>query len=113
MVRHAEQAHATRTNMTPRSKSLQTLALFLLCLTAFAPLVNAAPPDHWVGTWGAAPVAALNPDGKILAGDTTLREIVHISIGGPMARVVLSNEFRLHPLTITAAHIALTSRAGR
>jgi lysophospholipase L1-like esterase len=98
--------------MNPSSKSLQPLALLLLCLTALVPLANAAPPDRWVGTWGAAPVAALNPDGAILAGDTTLREIVHISIGGPMVRVVLSNEFGLDPLTITAAHIALSAGAS-
>ena len=40
--------------------------------------------------------------------DTTLREIVHISIGGPMVRVVFTNEFGTEPLTIGAAHIAVS-----
>ncbi len=45
-------------------------------------------------------------------GDTTLREIVHISLGGSTARVVLSNEFGLDPLTIGAAGIALSGNDG-
>ena len=42
------------------------------------------------------------------AADTTLREIVHISIGGPMVRVVFTNEFGTEPLTIGAAHVAVS-----
>jgi lysophospholipase L1-like esterase len=41
--------------------------------------------------------------------DATLREIVHVSIGGPMVRVVFTNEFGTEPLTIGAAHIAVSS----
>ena len=89
------------------------LLLLLACLFAFVPLATAAaPPDHWVGTWGASPVAAMNPDGKILAGDSTLREIVHISLGGSTARIVLSNEFGVDPLTIGATQIALSTGDG-
>jgi lysophospholipase L1-like esterase len=88
-------------------------ALLLACLFAFVPLATAAaPPDHWVGTWGASPVMAMNPDGNLLAGDTTLREIVHISLGGSTARIVLSNEFGIDPLTIGAAQIALSTGDG-
>ena len=42
------------------------------------------------------------------ATDTTFREIVHVSLGGPMVRVVLTNEFGTDPLTIGAAHIAVS-----
>jgi lysophospholipase L1-like esterase len=87
------------------------LCLFT-CFLTFVPLASAAPPDHWVGTWGASPIAALNTDGKVVAPDTTLREIVHVSLGGPQARVVLSNEFGLDPLTIGAARIALSAGHG-
>ena len=79
----------------------------------------AAPPEHWVGTWAASPMAANNPGAKFGAqrdehslpgGDgTTLREIVHISIGGPSVRVILTNEFGLDPLTISAAQIAMSA----
>ncbi len=40
--------------------------------------------------------------------DTTLREIVHISIGGPQVRVIFTNEFGTDPLTIGAAHVGVS-----
>jgi len=40
--------------------------------------------------------------------DITYREIVHVSIGGPMVRVILTNEFGTDPLTIGAAHVAVS-----
>jgi lysophospholipase L1-like esterase len=40
--------------------------------------------------------------------DTTVREIVHVSIGGPQLRVVFTNEFGTDPLTIGAAHAAVS-----
>jgi lysophospholipase L1-like esterase len=40
--------------------------------------------------------------------DTTLREIVHVSIGGPQVRVIFTNEFGTDPLTIGAAHVAVS-----
>jgi len=91
--------------------------LLLLSLCALAPSIAtaASPADHWVGTWAASPMAAKNPDGKFGApgaDGTTLREIVHISIGGPSVRVILTNEFGLEPLTIGAAQIALSSGAS-
>ena len=90
---------------------LTLLLLLSLCIT---PTIAAAssPGDHWVGTWAASPMAAKDPDGKFGApgtDGTTLREIVHISIGGPSVRVILTNEFGLEPLTIGAAQIALSS----
>ncbi len=42
----------------------------------------------------------------------TLRQIVHISIGGSKVRVVLSNAYGTAPVTIGAAHIALRDKDG-
>ncbi len=70
------------------------LLLFYLCVLNPGSATAAAPTDHWVGTWAASPMAAKNPDGKFGApgtDGTTLREIVHISIGGPTVRVILTN----------------------
>jgi lysophospholipase L1-like esterase len=72
----------------------------------FAAPVFAAPADKWVGTWATAPMAFANAEGKYGAADTTYREIVHVSLGGDSARIILSNEFGLDPLTINAAYIA-------
>src|SRR5262249_48038832 len=40
----------------------------------------------------------------------TLRQIVHISVGGDRVRVALSNTFGTSPLTIGAAHLALRDK---
>jgi lysophospholipase L1-like esterase len=88
--------------------------LLFLCSLTTAPL-SAATADHWVGTWAASPMAAKNPTAKFGApgtDGTTLREIVHISIGGPAVRAIFTNEFGLDPLTIGAAQIALSSEAS-
>ena len=67
------------------------------------------PPDRWVGTWAAAPIAVANEQQPLGAEDVTLREIVHTSLGGPLLRVVLTNEFGTDPLIIGEVHAALSS----
>jgi lysophospholipase L1-like esterase len=94
----------------------------LYCALAVAllsgmPAAHAATNDgsaHWVGTWATSPMAAKNESGTL--GDATegatLREIVHVSIGGSSVRVVLSNEFGLEPLNIGAVAIAMPGMNG-
>jgi lysophospholipase L1-like esterase len=128
------------------TRLLLPLALAAIASTSYA----APPPDHWVGTWAAAPYAANNgrpatpallvpvttPSASATAApaqtaapaaaptptqipgrppafvygvaDTTLREIVHVSLGGPQVRVIFTNEFGTEPLTIGAAHVAVS-----
>ncbi|MGH9596729.1 MAG: SGNH/GDSL hydrolase family protein, partial [Edaphobacter sp.] len=74
----------------------------------------AASSDHWVGTWAASPYAGINsanPSRTTQMG-STFREIVHVSIGGPTVRIILSNEFGTDSLTIDAANIALSAGHG-
>jgi lysophospholipase L1-like esterase len=103
--------------MNPRTRPpfLFALLIFCLCGINLGTTSAATPPDHWVGTWAASPMAANNPGAKFGApgtDGTTLREIVHISLGGSSVRVTLTNEFGLDPLTIGAAQIALSAGAG-
>ena len=82
------------------------LALLLAVASLTLPLAaKTPPPDHWVGTWAAAP-SAIDNTAHLFAQDTTLREIVRVSLGGPLVRVVLTNEFGTEPLVIGAVHIA-------
>jgi lysophospholipase L1-like esterase len=76
--------------------------------TPFLSTTAQAQTDHWVGTWAASPMAYKNTTGT-LGGESgvTLREIVHVSLGGGAVRVQLSNEFGAEALTVTAAEIAL------
>jgi lysophospholipase L1-like esterase len=61
---------------------------------------------HWVGTWATAPVWA---DPATTFTDVTLRQVVHVSIGGSRVRVRFSNTFGTQPLRIGRASIALRS----
>ena len=65
------------------------------------------PVDHWVGTWATAVYGDENKS-SLGTADVTLRQVVHVSLGGPLVRVELSNEFGTEPLVIGAAHVALS-----
>src|SRR5262245_27365848 len=79
--------------------------------------------EHWVGTWSTSevgrpqtppppapalppfqpnqcPAAPPAPTTFIHFNDQTLRQIVHVSIGGSSVRIVLSNIYGTAPLTI-------------
>src|SRR6185295_1524552 len=60
--------------------------------------------SHWVGTWTGAPqlteVGNLPPTPL---SNITLRQVVHISLGGAQIRVRFSNEFGNGPVTINQA----------
>jgi len=83
-------------------------------LAAFAAVVNAcassspAPQLHWLGSWTAAQqlVEPRNmPPAPGLSG-STLRQVIHTSVGGSTLRVRLANTFGDGPLAVTAAHVA-------
>lgn len=72
------------------------------------------PDERWVGTWSAAP--QLTEPGNMPPApgltDTTLRQIVYVSIGGKSLRLRFSNAFGSKPLTIRSVHIAKSARGG-
>jgi len=83
-------------------------AAALATLLWLVPLAATAAEPMWIGSWAssqqipepanALPLAALE--------DATLRQIVHLSLGGQTLRVRLSNAFGTEPLHITSVHIA-------
>jgi lysophospholipase L1-like esterase len=63
---------------------------------------------HWVGSWAASQQVP-EPANALAAEDlrdATLRQIVHLSVGGASLRVHLSNAFGTAPLRFTAVHMA-------
>src|SRR5580698_4917607 len=69
---------------------------------------GAAKGDAWVSSWGTSqqipePQNALPADDL---RDATLRQIVHLSLGGAALRVHLSNAFGMQALHFTSVHIA-------
>lgn len=72
------------------------------------------PSPRWVGSWASAQQAP-EPQNALADADlanATLREVVHLSVGGERVRVRLSNAFGRAPLRIAHATIALAVRAG-
>jgi lysophospholipase L1-like esterase len=69
---------------------------------------SAVSTQNWVGSWAASqqipePHNALAPDDL---RDATLRQIVHLSVGGQALRVHISNAFGTASLHLTSVHIA-------
>jgi lysophospholipase L1-like esterase len=58
---------------------------------------------QWTGTWATPPVEI---DSHRRFNRQTLRQIVHTSIGGPNARVRISNLFGKQPLQVENVHLA-------
>ena len=86
------------------------LALALCAHAALAGLLPRGPkwPVTWVGSWATAQQIP-EPNNSLAPGDqrdATLRQIVHLSIGGSVVRVHISNAFGTAPLHLTSVHIA-------
>src|SRR5580692_10111489 len=81
-------------------------AAILVALSGRAPAA-----ESWVGTW-ATSMQRVEPANMPPApglGDTTLRQIVHVSIGGKTVRARFSNTFGDAPLTLTSVHLAAST----
>lgn len=72
------------------------------------------PSPHWVATWACSPQTteeANLPPAPAFA-DTTLRQVVHVSLGGRTLRVRFSNAFGATALDLLSARIARPAGAG-
>jgi lysophospholipase L1-like esterase len=110
-----KRASPSRTLFAVRTYSSLLLAVASFALQLSPHQANAQPADKphppnqiWIATWGTSqqipePQNALPPDDL---RDATVRQIVHLSVGGATLRVHLSNAFGTDALRITSAHIA-------
>jgi lysophospholipase L1-like esterase len=70
---------------------------------------------HWIATWGTAQVGPEPSQAQLTDAqltDTTVRQIVHLSVGGATLRVQLSNAFGTRPLRVDAVHVAKAKAPG-
>jgi lysophospholipase L1-like esterase len=91
----------------------RSLILVLATVVSAQPLLAKPEATKWVGTWASAPLldAHAKSAEAVLSG-ATLREVVHVSIGGDMVRVRFSNLYGTSPLLIGAAEIAQTLKGA-
>src|SRR5262245_10093885 len=73
----------------------------------------ATAPSQWVDAWACGPqlVETANlPPAPGLSGNT-LRQVVHVAVGGNFLKVQLSNEYGNTAVTMDSVHVAV-SRGG-
>jgi lysophospholipase L1-like esterase len=78
------------------------------------PALTSAPQEHWVGTW-TAPAQLTEPrnlpPSPGLAG-STLRQVIHVSLGGARLRLRFSNRFGNAPVIVARARLARSTGAS-
>ena len=117
------------------SKPLALLTFLAVLLSGYSVRAQLSGSEHWIGTWSTAevgrpqtppvPAPALPPFQTnqcppvpaaaplfVHFNNQTLRQIVHVSIGGSRVRVALSNAYGTAPLTIGSAHVALRNKGA-
>ena len=105
--------------MTSALRCAAVLAAVVAPVVLAAPSARAADPPHWVGTWTASAQPVWDTD--FFPGikfprtlfNQTIRQVARVSIGGSRVRIVLSNEYGARPVTIGAAHVALSDGAAK
>ena len=107
----------TSTSAAKRSFSILPAFVGLIFALVFFSCSNAqttgkSPKNgEWIGTWGASQqlVEPRNMPPKPGLANNTLRQVVHVTLGGNRLRVKFSNKFSTTPLTLKAVHIAITA----
>jgi lysophospholipase L1-like esterase len=92
----------------PRTIVLSAMLAVLVPEVGFCQSGPNGQPQTWIASWGASqqipePQNAL-PQADLR--DATVRQIFHLSAGGPELRVHVSNAFGTEPLHFTGVHIA-------
>ena len=102
--------------MARRLSAAAVAAILAAAAAAAAEVEPKARPDpeRWVGTWASSAQRADDVQAAPAAGfpDTTLRQLVRVSIGGPRLRVRFSNAFGTTALTLLKASVALPAGGG-
>jgi len=99
-----------------RSSQHALCTCFKVLLAACVFSANAAEqPVHWVATWGAAQ-QLVEPNNELAPEhwrDASLRQIVHLTLGGSRFRVRISNAYGSAPLLVDGASVALAQAPGK
>ena len=96
----------SRQRTTIAHAHLMTLVAMMLVVVLSSRVVAQDHGLPWTGTWAASPMRG---DAGKGFNRQTLRQIVHTSVGGQMARIHISNLFGTQPLTVADVHIARRS----
>ncbi len=86
---------------------------FVLLSVAMSFSAGTQTDIHWVGTWACAPVGEMPKGQQATEGgpreaSVTIRDVVHVSLGGKALRLRISNEFGSTPVRMANVHVALS-----
>ena len=101
-------AHRVVSRGARHAAALIGLSLVLVAAAAAEDVRTA----RWIGTWATAPLAEPAEKEKLPLAGATLRQIVHVSVGGDTLRLRISNAFGETPLVLRGAHLALAAAGG-
>jgi lysophospholipase L1-like esterase len=100
--------------MTLIQRKPLVLKFFILVAALGMAKAQTSVQGNWVGSWASSQQIP-EPQNAFASEDlrdATLRQIVHLSVGGPTLRVHLSNAFGTEPLHFTSVHVARPVSAG-
>jgi lysophospholipase L1-like esterase len=100
-------------NLPALRAMIRRISLLIIAGLCCVPPKTIAANGHWVGTWACGPqlTEPANLPPAPLA-NSTLRQFVHVTIGGQHLRVRLSNAYGTNSVTIQSAHVALAAGTG-
>jgi lysophospholipase L1-like esterase len=92
------------------SIDLAIMKQYLLGLLNTLP-ITPSTVKQWIGTWTTAPqlteLANMPPSPGL--SNNTLRQVVHVSVGGNQLRLKFSNEYGFSPVTMNSVHLAIST----
>jgi lysophospholipase L1-like esterase len=91
-------------------KKSSMAGVVLLVFSLFCTSCVATAKEFWIGTWvsGQQLTEERNNPPEPGLSNNTLRQVVHVTLGGNRIRLQFSNEYGTSPVTIKAAHIAVS-----
>jgi lysophospholipase L1-like esterase len=101
-----------------KSVTARLLIIFGLAALGLIPAAALAAPlkqgDGWITSWTTAPQPGDDQNNPPLASleNSTMRQMIRISLGAPKVRLRISNAFGRSPLVIGAAHLALAGEGA-
>ena len=97
-----------------KKSGIAIFVLFILATFCTSCVTSTPANKCWISTWGSGQQLTEprnNPPAPGLSNNT-LRQVVYLTLGGKKLQVQFSNAYGSGPVTINAAHIAVSKGAG-
>jgi lysophospholipase L1-like esterase len=110
-----DRSMAVATSMAIRIPLMAAVSAGLLSACAAGGDLASPGGQHWLASWGTAQMV-MDHDNALAQSqwtDSTLRQVVRVSLPGRSLRVRISNAFGTSPLLVDAASVALAAGPGR